>query len=80
MFDRLRDAGFELQFTSHAEAIFLHDFHDLIDELESALLGISLPITEIIGGGGGEAKMTQRLRRDWPHFIGLNTISNSAKL
>jgi hypothetical protein len=63
MFDRLRDAGFELQFTSHAEAIFLHDFHDLIDELEGALLSVSLPMTEIIGGGGGEAKMTQRLRR-----------------
>ncbi|RHW18312.1 restriction endonuclease [Sphingomonas gilva] len=63
MFERLRDAGFELEFTSHAEAIILHDFHDLIDELEEALLNIRLPMTEIIGGGGGEAKMTQRLRR-----------------
>ena len=63
MFDRLRDAGFDILFTSHAEAILLHDFHDLIDELEGALLNISLPMTEIIGGGGGEAKMTQRLRR-----------------
>jgi len=26
MFDRLRDAGFEVEFTSHAEAILLHDF------------------------------------------------------
>jgi Restriction endonuclease BglII len=63
MLERLRDGGFELQFTNHAEAIMLHDFHDLIEELEGALLNISLPITEIIGGGGGEAKMTQRLRR-----------------
>lgn len=63
MFEKLQDAGFELQFTSHAEAIILHDFRELIDELEGALLNISLPITEIIGGGGGEAKMTQRLRR-----------------
>lgn len=63
MFERLRDAGFEVEFTSHAEAIILHDFHELIEELESALLNISLPMTEIIGGGGGEAKMTQRLRR-----------------
>lgn len=63
MFERLRDHGFELLFTSHAEAIILHDFADLIDELEGALLNISLPMTEIIGGGGGEAKMTQRLRR-----------------
>ena len=63
MLDRLKDNGFEVEFTSHAEAIMLHDFPDLLDELESALLGISLPMTEIIGGGGGEAKMTQRLRR-----------------
>ncbi|WP_333606264.1 BglII/BstYI family type II restriction endonuclease [Novosphingobium sp.] len=63
MLARLRDGGFELQFTNHAQAIMLHDFQDLIGELEGALLNISLPITEIIGGGGGEAKMTQRLRR-----------------
>ncbi|RIA35432.1 restriction endonuclease BglII [Hephaestia caeni] len=63
MFDRLRDNGFDILFTSHAEAILIHDFPDLIDELEGALLNISLPMTEIIGGGGGEAKMTQRLRR-----------------
>lgn len=63
MLERLRNAGFELLFTSHAEAIILHDFPELIQEIEDALLNISLPMTEIIGGGGGEAKMTQRLRR-----------------
>lgn len=63
MLDRLRDAGFEILFTSHAEAIIQHDFPELIDELEGALINVSLPMTEIIGGGGGEAKMTQRLRR-----------------
>ena len=63
MFDKLRDLGFEVEFTSHAEAIILHDFPDLIPELEGALEQTSIPITEIIGGGGGEAKVTQRLRR-----------------
>ena len=63
MLERLKEHGFEVEFTSHAEAIMLHDFPELVDELEGALLGISLPMTEIIGGGGGEAKMTQRLRR-----------------
>lgn len=63
MFERLADAGFELQFTSHAEAILLHDFHALIAELENELLALSLPMTEIIGGGGGETRMTQRLRK-----------------
>lgn len=86
MFDRLRDAGFELLFTSHAEAILLHDFNEIIGELEGALLGVSLPITEIIGGGGGEAKMTQRLRRglaalNWTkHSFELNkTVDGVAK-
>jgi hypothetical protein len=63
MFERLQDLGFEVEFTSHAEAIILHDFPDLISELEGALEKTSIPITEIIGGGGGEAKVTQRLRR-----------------
>lgn len=63
MFERLRDRGFEVECTSHAEAIMLHDFHDLIGELEGALDQTSIPMTEIIGGGGGEAKVTQRLRR-----------------
>ena len=62
-FSRLKKAGFELEFTSHAEAILKHDFPELSGEIETALLDLSLPISEIIGGGGGEAKMTQRLRR-----------------
>lgn len=63
MLDALREARFEVLFTSHAEAIIQHDFPELIAEIEEALIGIRLPMTEIIGGGGGEAKMTQRLRR-----------------
>ena len=63
MFERLQDRGFEVAFTSHAEAIILHDFPDLIAELEGALEQTTIPIGEIIGGGGGEAKVTQRLRR-----------------
>lgn len=63
MFETLRDRGFEIQFTSHCEAIILHDFPDLVGELEEALISTSIPMTEIIGGGGGEAKVTQRLRR-----------------
>lgn len=80
MFDKLRSAGFEVEFTNHAEAILRHDFPDLCRELETALLSLSLPITEIIGGGGGEAKMTQRLRRGlvelgWPkHNFELKKI------
>ena len=37
MLERLIDNGFEVEFTSHAEAIMLHDFPELIDELEHRL-------------------------------------------
>lgn len=63
MFEKLIDLGFEVEFTNHAEAIILHDFPSQVGELEGALENTSIPITEIIGGGGGEAKVTQRLRR-----------------
>ena len=63
MFERLAAAGFETLATSHAVAILRHDFPELIGEIESALLELKLPISEIIGSGGGETKMTQRLRR-----------------
>lgn len=63
MFAKLRAARFEIAFASHAEAILKKDFPDVARELEMALVDVSLPITEIVGGGGGEAKLTQRLRR-----------------
>mgnify|MGYP002403385565 CR=1 FL=1 len=63
MFDRLRQRGFQVEFHSHAEAILSQDFPTAADELESVLLETSIPIEEIIAGGGGETKNTQRLRR-----------------
>lgn len=70
MFGRLVAAGFEIQFASHAEAILAGDFPDVVRQLEDALIDVRLPITEIVGSGGGEAQLTQRLRRgfhelDW---------------
>jgi Restriction endonuclease BglII len=64
----LRDAGFSLHFSSHAEAILASDFGGLADELEQALLAVSIPITEIVGSGGGEALLTQRLRRTFANL------------
>ena len=63
MFDRLRDAGFQIEFASHAKAILGADFPDVVSDLEEALSQVRLPITEIVGSGGGEAQLTQRLRR-----------------
>lgn len=63
MFERLAEAGFELRFTNHAAAILRHDFPEFVVELQDALVGVAIPMTEIVGRGGGEAKVTQRLRR-----------------
>ncbi|MBZ9763554.1 restriction endonuclease [Mesorhizobium sp. CA8] len=63
LFDRLSAKGFQVEFHSHAEAILSVDFPDAVTELEDVLLAASIPIEEIIAGGGGETKNTQRLRR-----------------
>ncbi|EKM97167.1 Restriction endonuclease BglII [Stutzerimonas degradans] len=60
----LRDKGFDIHFQSHAKSILYGEFLSELEELAESLLKINLPITEIIGGGGGEAKFTQRLRKD----------------
>ena len=63
MFDALLTSGFQVEFLSHAKAILGTDFPGAVGELEQALAGATIPIEEIIAGGGGEAKGTQRLRR-----------------
>lgn len=63
MFDELRNRGFQIETHSHAEAILAGDFPAASAELEEVLLSATIPIEEIIAGGGGEAKGTQRLRR-----------------
>lgn len=63
MFETLREAGFQIEFHSHAEAILRFDFPEVADRLEPILIGSTIPIEEIIGSGGGETKGTQRLRR-----------------
>lgn len=68
MFDSLRARDFQVVSTSHAEAILSVDFPSAAGELEQALLDATIPIEEIIAGGGGEAKGTQRLRRALAHL------------
>jgi hypothetical protein len=60
---RLQAKGFEVKCLHHAEAIATIDFPSGMDEIESALGAISIPIDEIVAGGGGEAEATQRLRK-----------------
>lgn|SRR5215213_6461199 len=71
IFDALIARGFQIEFYSHATAILTVDFPEAVAELEGALLGVTIPIEEIIAGGGGEAKGTQRLRRA---LNGLNWV------
>lgn len=61
--DLLREKSFEIAFHGHAQAILEVDFPQCLAEIESALAALKIPIAEIIGSGGGEAKGTQRLRR-----------------
>ena len=63
MLEKLKGKGFEIELQSHAAAILQIDFPEVLGELEAALAELDIPITEIIGSGGGEAKGTQRLRR-----------------
>ncbi len=62
-FAALSAKGFQIEFHSHARAILSLDFPVALAELEAVLASVSVPIEEIIAGGGGEAKGTQRLRR-----------------
>jgi Restriction endonuclease BglII len=62
--------GFEILYLSHAKSILTGEFADALRELAEVLSSLKLPITEIIGSGGGETKFTQRLRhmlaeREW---------------
>ena len=62
MLDALIGDGFQVKFQSHARAILQLDFPEVAGQLEEILLASTIPIEEIIGSGGGEAKGTQRLR------------------
>jgi hypothetical protein len=63
IFNEIRALGFEVLALHHAEAILKHDMPDALRQLESALLEVRIPIRELVLGGGGEGKGTQRLRK-----------------
>ena len=62
-FGPLSRKGFEIKFLGHAQSILTGEFGDALSEISGVLDQVELPITEIIGSGGGETKFTQRLRR-----------------
>jgi hypothetical protein len=62
MLQDLIDRGFECQFVSHAGAILDRDFPSAVTDISTVLAAFDVPITEIVGSGGGETKGTQRMR------------------
>lgn len=62
MFHQLRHRGFDIEVRNHAGSILSAEFPDQLREIESTLLDLVIPVEELIGSGGGEAKSTQRLR------------------
>ena len=63
MLQELIARGYECAFVSHAGAILERDFPTAIEDISSVLARFDVPITEIVGSGGGETKGTQRMRK-----------------
>lgn len=78
MFDHLVQRGFVVLYQSHAEAILERDFPAAAEDIESAIARFEVPITEIIGSGGGETQGTQRMRRSFTQ-LGWNKINFEIK-
>ena len=64
----LKKQGFDVQYLSHAKSILTGEFAAQLLELAGVLSELSLPITEIIGSGGGETRFTQRARNALAHL------------
>lgn len=62
IFERLEQSQFNLRFTYHSDAILRQDFPEAAAELDQLISAVSIPVVELVRGGGGEAQGTQRLR------------------
>lgn len=76
----LEAKGFEVLYVSHAKSILIGEFLPALTELAGALSALELPITEIIGSGGGETKFTQRLRKSLTRLGWKKHIFEIAKI
>jgi hypothetical protein len=70
--DKLANVGFEIRCKSHAAAILEKDAPLAPEDFQKALLNLTVPIGEIIGSGGGETKLTQRIRRAFAGMAKIN--------
>jgi hypothetical protein len=58
----LATKSFQIEFLSHAEAILTVDFPEVLAELEVVLGALTIPVEQLVRGGGGETETTQGLR------------------
>lgn len=63
MLEQIRSKGFEILTLHHAEAILLHDMPSALNEIESTLMQLEIPVETLVRGGGGENILTQWMRR-----------------
>lgn len=63
MFEQMKEKGFQIVALHHAEAILSMDMPEAIEDIQNVCMEIVLPIGEMVKGGGGEAHITQRIRR-----------------
>lgn len=61
--ESLKEKGFQVEFHAHAKAILNIDFGEALNELQTVLTDLKIPIESLIRGGGGEHETTQGLRR-----------------
>ncbi|MEX1107354.1 MAG: BglII/BstYI family type II restriction endonuclease [Dongiaceae bacterium] len=63
MLEQLSNRGFDVLPLHHAAAILQADMPQAITEIEMTLSELSIPVIELVAGGGGEAKLTQWMRK-----------------
>jgi hypothetical protein len=79
MLAELIDRGFECAFVCHAGAILERDFPGAVDDITAVLSHFDVPITEIVGSGGGETKGTQRMRKAFASAGLANDLVDAAR-
>jgi len=62
VFHAIQDKNFNSRFAYHADAILHEDFPQAARELDGIISAVTIPIVELVRGGGGESQVTQRLR------------------
>lgn len=74
--DDLRRIGFDVRTRNHARAVLTADFPAQLAELCHVLGTLRINAEELVRGGGGEAQLTQRLRRSLAsrHWVKRNIV------